>query len=57
MKFRKYTPVIYEKIKLSPNDILIEKSGGSDNQPVGRVAFIKKEMIKKQPLVYSNFIH
>ncbi len=57
MKFRKYDPTIYEKIKLSPNDILIEKSGGSDNQPVGRVAFIEKEMVETRSLAYSNFIH
>lgn len=56
VKFRKYEPEIYERIKLLPNDILIEKSGGSDNQPVGRVAFIEKEMIKAQSLAYSNFI-
>lgn len=57
VKFRKYDPDVYEKIKLSPNDILIEKSGGSDNQPVGRVAFIEKEMVENQMLAYSNFIH
>ncbi|MBD5156938.1 MAG: restriction endonuclease [Butyrivibrio sp.] len=57
MKFRKYDAMIYEKIKLTPNDILIEKSGGSDNQPVGRVAFIEKEMVETRSLAYSNFIH
>lgn len=56
VKFRKFEPEIYEKIKLLPNDILIEKSGGSENQPVGRVAFIEKEMTKPQSLAYSNFI-
>lgn len=56
VKFRKHNPETYEKIKLSPEDILIEKSGGSDNQPVGRVAFIEKEMVEKQPLAFSNFI-
>lgn len=57
VKYRKYNPVVYEKIKLSPNDILIEKSGGSNNQPVGRVAFIEKEIMENKVLAYSNFIH
>ncbi len=56
VKFRKYDPETYEKIKLSSEDILIEKSGGSENQPVGRVAFIEKEMVEKQSLAFSNFI-
>lgn len=54
-KYRKYTPEIFEKIKLCINDILIEKSGGSENQPVGRVAFISRE-IAKETLAYSNFL-
>ena len=29
--------------KLKPNDIILEKSGGSDNQPVGRVVFFENE--------------
>ena len=56
-KYRKYTPQIYEKIALSPNEILVEKSGGSDDQPVGRVAFIEKDMVEENTLAYSNFIH
>lgn len=56
-KYRKYNLIDYEKIKLYPNDILIEKSGGSDNQPVGWVAFIEKEMVETNRLTYSNFIH
>ena len=56
-KYRKYKPHVYEKIALSSNDILIEKSGGSDAQPVGRVAFIEKDMIENRSLACSNFIH
>ena len=31
-----------EKKKLLPRDIILEKSGGSDNQPVGRVVFFNR---------------
>lgn len=57
IKYRKYKPEIYKKVKLSQNDILIEKSGGSDSQPVGRVAIIDKDMIEAKKLAFSNFIH
>jgi len=32
-----------KKKKLKKNDIILEKSGGSDNQPVGRVVFFENE--------------
>ncbi|MDP1664027.1 MAG: restriction endonuclease subunit S [Methylobacter sp.] len=35
--------VIYEKKKLFLNDILLERSGGGEKQPVGRVAIFKEE--------------
>lgn len=54
-KYRKYSPELFDKIKLRSNDILIEKSGGSENQPVGRVAFIDSEL-EKEALAYSNFL-
>lgn len=57
VKYRKYTKKTYEKILLKLDDILVEKSGGSDDQPVGRAAIIDHEALKKAPLAYSNFIH
>jgi restriction endonuclease S subunit len=36
---------------------LIEKSGGSPDQPVGRIAFLTKEIVESNTLCYSNFIH
>jgi len=57
VKYRNYKPQVYEKIAISSNEILVEKSGGSDNQPVGRVAFIEKNMVESNNLAYSNFIH
>lgn len=56
-KFRKYRKTTFSKIELNEKDILIEKSGGSEDQPVGRVAFIEKDMLDKYPLAFSNFIH
>ncbi|MBI4646630.1 MAG: N-6 DNA methylase [Bacteroidia bacterium] len=44
-----------EKIKLQINEILVEKSGGSPTQPVGRVAIIKNLPTDK-PTVFSNFL-
>lgn len=38
-------------------DILIEKSGGSPDQPVGRVALITDDTIRNNNVIgYSNFI-
>lgn len=34
----------YEKRKLQCGDIIVEKSGGSDNQPVGRTILFEKRM-------------
>ena len=46
---------IVKKLSLKENEILIEKSGGSPIQPVGRVAIIKKLPTDK-PVVFSNFL-
>ena len=56
-KFRKYSKASFDKIALKEKDILIEKSGGSEDQPVGRVALIEKDMLDKYSLAFSNFIH
>lgn len=48
---------VFEKINLRFNNIIIEKSGGSENQPVGRVAIIDNETSKYTPLIHSNFVH
>src|SRR5690625_7466323 len=38
-----------EKKRLKPGDIIIEKSGGSKNQPVGRVVYFDIDDGKKYP--------
>lgn len=53
--FRQLTDEEYKQTKLNENDIVIERSGGSANQPVGRVSFITKE-IGEVGFGYSNFI-
>lgn len=56
-KFRLIEKKKLEKLDIKPNDLLIEKSGGSPDQPVGRVALITKELFDANELCYSNFIH
>lgn len=45
-----------DSIDLQPNDLIIEKSGGSENQPVGRIAIITKDLYERDRLCYSNFV-
>ncbi len=45
----------FEEKKLHASDILIERSGGSETQPVGRVGFITDEMAKTD-YAFANFI-
>ena len=46
-----------EKRQLKEGDIIIEISGGSPSQPVGRVLYIDNKAIDQNelPLIYSNF--
>lgn len=46
----------FDKTKLNPLEIIIEKSGGSDDWPVGRVAIIEEETYNRLPLSFSNFL-
>ncbi|WP_185147143.1 restriction endonuclease subunit S [Chryseobacterium sp. KBW03] len=46
-----------KKLDVKNGDLLIEKSGGSSDQPVGRVAIITPTYMNKYKLAYSNFIH
>ncbi len=57
VKYRKIKNIKLDKMDIQENDILIEKSGGSPEQPVGRVAFITKDVLADKTLGYSNFIH
>lgn len=45
-----------KRMKILNHDLLIEKSGGSPDQPVGRVAIIEAKLTDKQEIAYSNFL-
>lgn len=45
------------RMNIRPNDLLIEKSGGSEDQPVGRIAILTDDILKDNAIAYSNFIH
>ncbi len=45
------------KIDIQENDLLIEKSGGSKDQPVGRISILRKNILENNTICYSNFIH
>jgi len=51
-------PSSLQKRRLYKGDILIELSGGSKDQPTGRVAMVTGELIGRStlPLVFSNFV-
>jgi type I restriction enzyme S subunit len=43
--------------QLSAGDLLIEISGGSDDQPTGRVLLVRPEVVSSpQPVAFSNFL-
>jgi type I restriction enzyme S subunit len=50
-------PTKYEKIKLCDRDIILEISGGTDNQSTGRTIYINQDIqaLFELPLVFSNF--
>jgi restriction endonuclease S subunit len=56
-KFRLIDKLKYKLLDVQPNDLLIEKSGGSEKQPVGRVAILTSDLINENSLGYSNFVH
>ncbi len=53
--YRTLNPNKKEEKKLHVGDILIERSGGSDTQPVGRVGLITERMLKED-FAFANFI-
>lgn len=56
-KYRLISKLKFETLDIRTDDLLIEKSGGSENQPVGRIAILPKELTDKYILCYSNFVH
>lgn len=56
-KFRLINKSKYQSLDIQANDLLIEKSGGSENQPVGRISILTKELTENYSLGFSNFVH
>lgn len=50
---RGFTRLKAEQIQVQPNDILVERSGGGPNQPVGRVVMIRGKM---PDTGFANFV-
>lgn len=57
VKYRLIKKDKLNKIEIQENDLLIEKSGGSIDQPVGRISILTKEILENNIICYSNFIH
>jgi restriction endonuclease S subunit len=57
VKYRMVSIFKLDLLDIKENDFLIEKSGGSIDQPVGRIALLDKEVLSSGNIAYSNFIH
>jgi restriction endonuclease S subunit len=55
-KYRLVSRIKLRALKIRTMDLLVEKSGGSIDQPVGRVAILRPEHLDLGPIGYSNFI-
>ncbi len=56
IKYRLIKQDTYNKMFIEDNDIIIEKSGGSKDQPVGRVAIIDHNLLQNDNIAFSNFL-
>jgi len=56
-KYRLISKARRKKMDIRQNDLLLEKSGGSPDQPVGRVALLDADILGSGTLCFSNFIH
>ncbi|MDR1974011.1 MAG: restriction endonuclease subunit S [Bacteroidales bacterium] len=56
-KYRLVSKQKFHSLDIQTNDLLIEKSGGSENQPVGRIAILSKDLMEQYTFAYSNFVH
>lgn len=56
VKYRYILNSKLNKMDVKPFDLIIEKSGGSEDQPVGRIAILTEDVLKNNNIVYSNFL-
>lgn len=45
-----------DTLRLRPGDVVLEKSGGGPNQPVGRVGFVFDDFRMDRPVICGNFM-
>ncbi|RED92193.1 restriction endonuclease subunit S [Marinoscillum furvescens] len=57
VRYRKIKKDKLKQLDIQPYDLLIEKSGGSPDQPVGRISLLTEDLFENNTLCYSNFIH
>jgi restriction endonuclease S subunit len=57
VKYRQIGNTKLKSMDIKPNDLLIEKSGGSPDQPVGRISILTDEILEEHTVSFSNFIH
>ena len=57
LKFRQINKQKLRQLDVQQDDLLIEKSGGSPIQPVGRIAILTDEILNIDQICFSNFIH
>ena len=57
VKYRQIKKDTLKLLDVQENDLLLEKSGGSSDQPVGRIAILQKELLEDyHPICFSNFV-
>lgn len=57
IKYRLIENSKLNKMNIVEHDLLIEKSGGSENQPVGRIAILTKDILNNYgDIAFSNFV-
>ncbi|NCQ18727.1 MAG: hypothetical protein GW805_10440 [Ignavibacteria bacterium] len=56
-KYRLINKIKLTTLDIQTDDLLIEKSGGSRDQPVGRIAILHKDLTNNYTLCFSNFVH
>ena len=57
VKYRYISNVKLKRMNVKPNDLIIEKSGGSEDQPVGRIGILTREILDNETIAFSNFLH
>lgn len=56
VQFRLLDKKKFESMQMEIGDIIVEKSGGSIDQPVGRVVYLDRLEYNDTPIAYSNFL-